>query len=272
MKTYSPRKLAHITLTIGWSEFKLRYAGSALGYLWSVSKPLMLFAVLYTVFSKVLRFGEGIPNYPLQLLLGIVLWSFFIETTQSGVTVLVAKADLLRKVAFPSVVLPLSVAFTAALAMVFNIFAVMVFIFANDIRPTWSWLLLIPLSVELACVTVGVTLILSAMYVYFRDVGQIWDVMGQALFYATPIIYPLVAVPNGTILNTNLTYKMALLFNPLAQIIEQARRIMIDGTQGGLTDVLGGGWILVPYALAFGSLAVGIALYAKVQQGVVERL
>lgn len=272
MSTYSPRKLAAITVTIGWSEFKLRYAGSALGYLWSISKPLILFAVLYTVFSKVLRFGEGIPNYPLMLLLGIVLWSFFAETTTAGVSVLVAKADLLRKVAFPSIVLPLSVALTAAMAMLFNILAVLVFIFAKDIRPTLSWFLLIPLGLELVAVTVGFTLILSALYVYFRDVGQIWEVLGQALFYATPIVYPLQAVPPGTIPFTNITYQMAILFSPIAQIIEQTKRIMIDGTQGGLADVLDGGWLLVPYTIAFFIVAIGIYLYVRVHDQVVERL
>lgn len=271
MNTFSLRRLAAISMTIGWSEFKLRYAGSAMGYFWSVSKPLIMFAVLYTVFSKVLRFGEGIPYYPLMLLLGIVLWSFFAETTGAGVTVLVAKADLLRKVSFPSIVLPISVAITASLAMAFNVLAVFVFVLGNDLTPTWSWLLLIPLGLQLCVFTVGVTLMLSAAYVYFRDIGQIWEVLAQALFYATPIVYPLRIVPDTQIIG-GLTVRIALLCNPIAQIIEQSRRIIVDGTQGGLADVLGGGWLIVPYLITLGTFVVGVALYAHIQDTVVERL
>jgi ABC-2 type transport system permease protein len=125
---------------------------------------------------------------------------------------------------------------------------------------------------ELIAVTVGVTLILSALYVYFRDVGQIWEVLALALFYATPILYPIQMVPDGNLPLVDSGYRTLMMCNPLAQIIEQTRRIIVDGTQGGLSDIMTGGWIIVPYVIALMTLIVGSALYYRVRLQVVERL
>lgn len=272
MTTFSLRKLSALTGTIAWSEFKLRYAGSVLGYFWSVSKPLMLFAVMYVVFSKVLRFGDGIAHYPVMLLLAIVLWTFFSETTTAGVSILVSRADLLRKVSFPSVALPVAVGITASLAMAFNLLAVLAISFAVGIEPTRYWLLLPFLLLELFLVAIGVTLVLSAMFVYFRDIGQIWEVVSQALFYGSPIIYPLALIPAGTLPTTTIQWKAVVLVNPLAQIIEQSRRIMVQGSNGSLSDVLTGRWVLVPYLLAALTLLMGGLLYRRVAPRMVEML
>lgn len=267
----SPLRLLTIARVVAWSEFRLRYAGSALGYVWSLGRPLLLFAVMYAVFTKVLRVGAGIENYPLMLLLAIMLWSFFAEATGGSVTVLVARADLLRKVAFPSIALPLSVVLTASVAMLLNLVAVAVFLLHAGIEPTWSWLWLPLLFVELLLVTTGVSLVLSAMFVQFRDVGQIWEVLAQALFYATPVIYPLSLVPpNLDILGVRA--ETLVTANPLAQVIEQVRRIVVQGRGGGLGDVLPGPWVFVPYVIAVVVVCVGVLLYRSVAPKMVERL
>jgi ABC-2 type transport system permease protein len=265
------RQLATITRTLAWSEFKLRYAGSALGYFWSVAKPMMLFGVLYLVFHRMLRFGEGIPRFPEMLLLGIVLWTFFAETTSGSVTVLVQRADMLRKVAFPPIALPFAVAATASLALLFNLGTVMLLLLVSGVRPTIHWLWFPALAGELFLVTLGVGLIISALFVTMRDIGQVWDVMSQLLFYATPIIYPLAMLSDSPIIG-DVSWRMIAVFNPMGQIIEQSRLILVQGESGSLSAVLPGAWIIVPYAIVAASVVIGAILFKRASVQMVEQL
>lgn len=270
--TTSTKKLMALTGTIAWSEFKLRYAGSALGYFWSLAKPLMLFSVLYTVFYKLLRLGEGVEHFPEMLLLGIVMWTFFAESTLASVSILVTRADLLRKVAFPAIVLPISVALTAVLAMLFNLAAVLGLLAFSNIHPTVHWLWIPLLFLELFAVTIGVSLILSALYVNLRDIGQLWDVLSQLLFYATPIIYPIsLLTGSGSDDGYPLLARLALL-NPIGQTIEQTKRILVLGESGSISDVLPGAWYAVPLLLAVGLLAVGVLVFQRSSYRMVESL
>lgn len=271
--TSSAKKLAALTGTIAWSEFKLRYAGSALGYFWSLAKPLMLFTVLYTVFHKLLRLGEGVEHFPEMLLLGIVMWTFFAESTLASVSILVTRADLLRKVAFPAIVLPVSVALTAVMAMLFNLVAVLALLAFSDIHPTVSWFWIPLLFIELFAVTIGVSLILSALYVNLRDIGQLWDVLSQLLFYATPIIYPITLLTGtgGGDDGYPLLARLALL-NPMGQIIEQTKRILVLGESGSIADVLPGAWYAAPPLIAVGLLTVGVLVFQRSSYRMVESL
>jgi ABC-2 type transport system permease protein len=263
--TSSRAQFITLTRTLASSEFKLRYSGSALGYFWSVSKPLILFAVLYVAFAKFMRVGQGIPFYPLQLLLGIVIWSFFSETTSGATRVLVARAEMIRKIAFPHIVLPLSISLTALYAMAFNLLAVGAFIFAADIPVTVWWLVFPLLLCQLYLFSVGVSLILSALFVSFRDIGQIWEVALQVIFYGTPIIYPLGLVPERL--------QPFMMANPLAQIVQQARTVLITGDQQGhLSDTLHGWSYVAPFAITLGTLTVGLLLYRALAPKIAERL
>ena len=264
--------LLQITRTLAWSEFKLRYAGSVFGYAWSIAKPLMLFGVLYVIFHKMLRFGEGVPRFPEALLLGIVLWTFFAETTMGSVIVLVQRADMLRKVSFPNIALPVAVAATASFALFFNLATVLVMLVALGVTPTWHWLLFPLLAAELFLVTLGVGLILSSMYVTMRDVGQLWDVLVQLLFYATPILYPLSLLSTDTVPVLGVTWAELSMMNPMAQIIEQSRRILVYGESGGIGDLLPGALVAVPYALAAIILIGGLLLFRRASVQMVEAL
>jgi ABC-2 type transport system permease protein len=205
------------------TDFKLRYQGSAIGYLWSILKPLMLFAVMYVIFVRFLRFGGDIPNFALALLLGTVLWTFFLEVTNQGMHVIVDRGDLLRKISFPKYIIVLSVVINALINLGINLVIVLVFCLFNKIVFSWS-LIFIPLLIgELLIFSLGVAFFLSTAYVYFRDIGQIWEVLMQFLFYATPIIYPLNMVVDR---NHHLAAKL-MLINPLAQIIQDMRKILI---------------------------------------------
>lgn len=242
------------TLTL--AEFKLRYAHSSLGYFWAVSKPLMLFGVMYVVFSEMLRFGEGIPFYPVVLLLGIMLWGLFSESTSGAVVVLVARADMLRKASFPRSVLPVSVVMTSMLVFVFNLVALFVFVALAGVPPRWEWLWLLPLLAELGLLTIGASLLLSGLYVYMRDIGQLWTVVLQLMFYATPIIYPLELLRQNGVSEL---VQALLLCSPMAQIVQDARWALVGGVARPAADIQGA---LAPVPFAVVALLLGAGLFA----------
>ena len=183
------RRFVELTLTLARTEFKLRYFGSALGYFWSLMRPLLFFGVLYVVFTNVFKLGKGIPHYPVYLLTSIVLWNYFLEATMGSVQCLVAREGMLRKVRFPRMVIPLSVSLTAVFNLAMNFIAVFVFAVANGVFPKLSWLEMIPIVGAYIVLATGVAMLLCALYVPYRDIQPIWDVLSQMLFYLSPIIY-----------------------------------------------------------------------------------
>ncbi|QOL32440.1 ABC transporter permease [Bifidobacterium eulemuris] len=172
------------------SDFKLRYQGSFLGVLWSVLKPLMLFAVMYTVFVRFLKFSDNTPTFAISLLCGTCLWSFFSEATSTGMMSVVNRGDLLRKIHFPNYIIVAAATVGSMISLGINLIVVIVFGFFSHAHYTWR-VLLVPLNLlQLYALALGIALLLGSLYVYFRDVSHIWEVVLQALFYATPIIYP----------------------------------------------------------------------------------
>ncbi len=185
----SLRRFVELTLTLAHTDFKLRYFGSALGYFWSLARPLLFFGVIYVFFTQILHVGKGIPHYGVYLLTGIVLWTFFGEATGNAVTSLVAREALLRKVRFPRIAIPLAVTLTSVFNLAMNFIAVIVFALINGVYPRWSWLWMIPIVLGFITLALGVGMLLSSLYVRFRDAQPIWDVTSQVLFYASPIMY-----------------------------------------------------------------------------------
>ena len=200
------------------TDFKLRYQGSVLGYLWSLLKPLFLFAVLYVVFVYFLRFGSDVEHFPIYLLLGIVMWTFFTEATGQGMQAIVARGDLIRKINFPKYIIVISGTISALINLAFNLIVVFVFMLISnvDIKAT---ILLLPFNIiELYVFSLAIAFFLAAAYVKFRDISHIWEVLLQAAFYATPILYPL-----SLVINVSKEAAQVMLLNPVAQIIQDAR-------------------------------------------------
>ncbi len=214
------------------TDFKLRYQGSALGYLWSLLRPLFMFLILYVVFVNFLKVGKDIPHYPVYLLLGIVLWNFFVEVTTGSVGAIVNKSDLLRKINFPKYVIILAVSFAALINLALNFIIIGIFMVFNHVPLTWAALLVLPLIVELFMFSVAMAFFLSALFVKFRDVSYIWDVVIQAAFYATPILYPLSQASHRI--------QTFLILNPLAQIIQDARNVLVTPRAATINTVFGG--------------------------------
>jgi ABC-2 type transport system permease protein len=259
------RRLVNLTVTLAANDFKLRFFGSALGYLWSLMRPLMLFGVLYFVFTEVVKFGAGVAHYPVYLLTGIVIFTFFSETTSRGVTSLIERETLLRKIRFPRMVVPLSVALHALFNLGLNLVVVFVFVLASGIAPRWSWLELFPLVLVLVLLATGTTMLISALYVRYRDIQPIWEVVLQILFYATPILYVTATLPD------NLERKAMV--NPIAAVMTQLRHAVIDPSAPTAAEAIGGGVrLLVPLAVTLGVFALGFWVFAREAPRIAEEL
>jgi ABC-2 type transport system permease protein len=234
---------------IAVTDFKKAYFGTALGYLWSIARPLMLFGVLLAVFTQVFRLGSQVPNYPVLLLFNIVLFTFFSEATITATTSIVGQESVVRKTQFPRLVIPLAVVLTGLFNLGLNLVVVFIFILAWGIDPAWTWLLFPVVLALLFVITTAVSMIVSALFPRFRDTAIIWSVAATVLFYATPVLYPLEVVQNQS-----QTLADIFQINPLAPLFELARTWVIDPTAPGPVDLAGG----------FARLLPAIAIYVAI--------
>jgi ABC-2 type transport system permease protein len=259
------RRFLELLYLISVTEFKKTYFGTVLGYFWSLIRPLMLFAVLLFVFTQIFRLGSTVPNYPVLLLFNVVMFTFFQEATSLSVTSVVSQESVVRKTQFPRLVIPLSVVLTGMFNLGLNLIAVFIFILAYGVSPLWSWLTLPLLVVALTTITTAVTMLLSALYVRFRDVQIIWSVLVTMLFYATPLLYPLEIVPSR--------FHDLLFLNPLTPLFVQARHWIID--PGAPTAVsAAGGWLqLLPSLAIFAAIcAAGVIVFNRAAPRIAEEL
>ena len=247
------------------TDFKLRYQGSMLGMVWSVLKPLMLFAVMYVVFVRFLRFGAGVPHFAVSLLLAQTLWSFFQESTSQGMRAIVDRGDLLRKINFPRYIVVISSTVSAFINLLISLVVVLIFMIINGVefRPT---ILLFPLIViELYIFALAVAFLLSTLYVKFRDIGHIWDVVMQIWFYVTPIIYPLSQIISMSGFGL-VVAKLMLIVNPMAQIIQDARYVLVTTQTETIWNTVGAGTPLlkiIPIVLTSVLFAIGVVVFRK---------
>lgn len=250
------------------TDFKLRYKGSALGYVWTLLKPLALFAILYVVFVHFLQMGKDIPHFAVYLLLGIVMWNYFTEVTMNGLSAIVGRGDLMRKLSFPRYTIVVAGSFSALINLTINLLVVGVFMIMNGVVLTWSALMIIPIILQLFIFALAVALLLSALYVKFRDVNYIWEVVLQAGFYATPIIYPIQLV----IAKSTLAAQVIIL-NPMAQMIQDARHFLVTPDAIRITDLHGSPFIyLVPIGITIGITIVAILYFKRKSPGFAEEI
>ncbi len=245
------------------TDFKLRYQGSFLGVLWSVLKPLMLFAVMYTVFVKFLKFTDGTATYPIVLLLGISLWSFFTEATTVGMQSIVGRGDILRKINFPKYIVILSAMTSSLISLSINLVVVIIFAVITGVKFT-PWALLTPLNIlQLFTLAFGISLFLSTLYVKFRDIGHIWEVVLQIVFYAMPIIYPITQVANVKVFG--IEAQRIMMLNPVAQTIQDVRHNLIAPDTVPTTWSIEGNLLvsLIPIIITIIVLIIGVWYFRK---------
>lgn len=249
---YSAILLRQLVIT----DFKLRYQGSFLGYLWSLLRPLAIFLILYIVFVRFLKVGSDVPHFPVYLLLGIVIWNYFSEVTNNGVSSIVGRGDVLRKINFPKYVVVLSGSLSALINLGINLFVVGVFMIFTGVDPQPQLFIFVPLLiVELFIFALSMAFLLSSLFVRFRDVNYIWEVIMQGAFYATPILYPMSYVPAFL--------APYIIANPVAQIIQDLRFILITDQTETIGTIYGSEWArLIPLGIV-ALAALGSAYYFK---------
>jgi len=264
-----PRRFWHLTRALATTEFKLRFFGSVLGYAWQVMRPLMLFGVLYVLFTQVINIGHDVPFYGVALLFGLVLFTFLSESTGAAVTSVVDRENLVRKIEFPRLAVPMAVVLTALFNLALNVVVVFAFLIGSGGKVRIAWLELIPLIVLLAILAAGLSMLLSATFVRARDVKPIWDVFLQLLFYGSPIFYAVETVQKTA---PHWVAKV-LMLNPFAAILQQARHAVVSPRYDTAAHAIGGGWrLLAPLAIVGVALAVGYGVFRRAAPRLAEDL
>jgi ABC-type polysaccharide/polyol phosphate export permease len=222
------RTTVWLVLQFAIKDFKIRYTHSLLGYGWSVLNPLLFFCIYYVVFSSFMRLD--VPNYPGFLLLGVVLWNFFSEGTSNGAGALLARAELLTKTVLPRQVMIYSALCSAGLTFVINLVILMLLLPLTGTRLTITALWFPLLLFNLFLLTLGFSLLLAPLYVRYRDVGYLWNIVLQVGFWMTPIIYLDLMVPPQ--------WRWIVWVNPVGRIIGDARRVLIYGWWPGTRGII----------------------------------
>lgn len=263
------RRLLQLTYALAITDFKLKFFGSALGYLWQLMRPLMLFGVLYVVFSLFFEVGDSVEYFPVSLLLGIVSFSFLSEATSASVRSLVTRENLVRKIEFPRLAVPMASVLTAVFNYGLNLIPVFIFLLAAGGPVRLSWLELPVLVVLLTILALGLAMLLSALYIRYRDVEPIWDVLLQVLFYATPILYTLQLLRE----KTSSTVMNLVMINPFASILEQMRTAIIGPSYLSAAEGLGGTERLaLPALIVIAVVALGYRVFSRAAPRVAEEL
>jgi ABC-2 type transport system permease protein len=262
------RRFFDLLKLISVTEFKRVYFGTVLGYLWSLIRPLMLFGVLLLVFTQVFRVGSNkVEHYPVFLLMGIVLYTFFSESTSNAVTSVVSQEGVVRKTQFPRAVIPLATSVTALFNLLLNLIIVLVFVLAFGVTPAWTWLLFPLAIVALFVGAAGMSMALSALYVRYRDTAIIWVVLAQVLLYLTPILYPVNSFGEES-------KEHLLMINPLSVIFEQVRVWVLHEAAAPTAVQAAGGWAgLIPAAVIyFGLIGFGAWYFNREAPRIAEAL
>jgi ABC-2 type transport system permease protein len=259
------RRLGSLTWTLAVTDWRLKFYGSFLGYLWSLARPFALFGVIYLVFSQFAKLGNDVHGYSVYILFSLVLFQFFAEIAGGSVQSLVARENLLRKIRFPALVIPMSIALTALFNLGMTLVAVMIFAIISGIDPMWTWLELPVLVAILTVFASGLGMLMSVLYVRYRDVQPIWDVCSQALFYASPILYVATMVPAK--------FQQAYLSNPIATVLTEMRAAVIDPNARHVWDAIGSPVrMLVPLGIVALAIGLGSWVFRRAAPRIAENL
>jgi ABC-2 type transport system permease protein len=255
-------RLWGLTWTLALTDWKLRFYGSALGALWTLVRPFAFFGVILFVFTQIAHLDANVKHYDVYILFAMVLFTFFAEVTTGSVQSLVARENLLRKMQFNPIVIPLSIAVTALMNLGITLVAVLIYVFASGVYPSWGWFELIPIIFLLTLFAVGVGMLLSALYVRYRDMQPIWEVVSQMLFYASSVLYVATTVSKG---------RHIFLCNPISALFAQMRHAVVDPTAPTLFYLQGWG-TFVPLGVVLFTFALGFWFFQRESPRVAENL
>jgi ABC-2 type transport system permease protein len=247
------KRFLHLLVQLTKTELQTRYQGAAFGMAWSVAEPMLIFGVMYAVFSSVARFGGAVPHYPAMLLMNIMLYrGLFAASTGRATQSVVARESIVRKTQFPRIIVPLSVVCTTGVLFIADSIVLLIFLFVNQVPPMTTWLLFPVIVLSFLILTVGMSLLLSSLYVRYRDTAPVWSVISLIFFYGSPVIFP-VDFLSGS-LRTAL-----FIMNPFVPMLEQARIWITDPNAPPITSVSPGplDGLLIPALVYVGVCAFG---------------
>ena len=260
------RRHLNLTRELAVTQFKLKYTGSVLGYLWSLLKPMMTFAIMYAVFDRLLHAGKTSDRFTMQLLVGIVIWTFFSETTITAVNAIVVNGNLINKASFPRAILVVASSLSALMTFAINLTLIVIIAGAtHNLTLGWHSLVAVPLLIELYVLVIGISMLLSALFVFYRDLGHIWEIFTQLLFYGSAVVFPLSLngkVVNGVLEPIRIMRLIAL--NPVTQIIEDIRHALVtQDPRVPWTETILGARFVFPIAVTIGVAAVGLVVFQR---------
>jgi len=259
------RRAVELTYLLAITEFKRTYFGTVFGYLWSLARPLLLFAVLLAVFTQVFRLGSDVPHYAVLLLFNLVLFGFFQEATGVAVTSLVAQEPVIRKTQFPRLAVPLAVVLTGLFNLGLNLIAVLAFLLATGVTPMWTWLGFPLILLALLGITTATSMLVAALYPRFRDLAIIWTVVSTVLFYASPVLYPIEKVPEPM--------RDVIMINPMTPLLELARKWIVDPDAPGPAAVAGGAaGLIAPIAVYVVVCVLAVRVFSREAPRIAEAL
>ena len=247
------------------TDFRMRYINAVLGYFWALMRPLLSFGIIFLFLRQILDFGGKIPNFAPMLMINIILFQYFQETTTQGMRSLASKEALVRKMKFPRMVIPLTTSLTAAMTLGLNLIVGMALLLAFGLTPDLGWLVIPVAAVVLVTFSTGVSLILSVAFVRLPDVGQLWQVISRVMFYGTPILYTIDLVPSSV--------RSIVLLNPLTPIFVELRKAVFDPNAPSMVTAAGGvGKALIPVALGVFICVFSLWYFVREAPAVAEAL
>jgi len=259
------RRHANLTRELAVSQFKVKYTGSVLGYMWSLLKPMMMFGMTWVVFEKLFHTGKGSANFTMQLLLAMVMFTFFSDCTSQAMNSIASNGNMIRKAYFPRHILVIAATLTSLMTFAINLSLIVVV--AGLLRQLNFGLqsLAFPLLlIELYALVLGLSLLLSSLFVMYRDLGHIWEVGTQLMLYGSLIVYPLIPL-------VPIRLRTLILMNPLGQMVEDSRHAMVTTKVPWAADVAGPLY-LVPIGIAAGLLVLGIVVFNRLMPRFAEYL
>jgi len=259
------RRVRRLVAVLTGMDIKIKYGDSALGYVWTIGKPLALFSTLYVVFGRLARFGTPPPHYALYLVIGVMLWTYFADGVTRTMNSFVTNGNLMRKLPFPRLVIPLSASLTAFVTFGLGLLAIAIFIASNGFVPQLDWLLLILEVLELYLFILGLGLVLGVMYVRLRDVAQVWELSMQLLFFLAPIVYPFTMVPPR--------WRQIMMLNPFTQVMQDVRALVIyDDHNAIVAHVSISPLRVIPLLIVAFTLGLGFYLFKREEPWFPERV
>jgi lipopolysaccharide transport system permease protein len=241
---------------LAWSEFKLRYKNSILGYFWSLLEPMLMLLVLYVIFSNLMR--VQVKYYQLFLLLGIILWGFLSRATTIGMFSIVGKPSMVKKIYFPRDIFVISSCITALIMSIFESLIFIMFMIFFRVPVSINLVYVPIILLFLFVISFGLSLALSALNVFYRDVQFIWQVILQIGYFATPILYTIDVFPQHL--------QKFVLLNPVARVLNSARDTIIYSSPAKIEDLL----YLFVSSVVF--LLVGYIIFSRLEPRFAEEI